>query len=501
MPSNDFTVGTPSPVFVRLQQGNTWTDERSFTRSFTIGRGPECDVVITEPAISRCHAEVRWQDGVWQLVDRGSRNGTYLDGEKIQEVRLPVLCRVTLGQNHAVLQLSIGHPVEALQDASDRTMICQEPESVTKIVQRLEQHGQTADVGPQTRHYQEAVIRIKEQQSRRHYLLVSLIGAALILVGGTAFLQWKKITAQGEQIATLNKTAEEIFYTMKQVELQVAQLDELVSKTAQAKELQEIQLKQQEIKTLQVKYDRFIKELGLYATMSEQDRAVFRIARLFGECDATMPKEFLAEVNKYIQKWKTSERLQASMRRALAAGYTGTISNAMFTNNLAPHFFYVALQESGFDHKAIGPKTRVGYAKGMWQFVPDTAKEFGLKPGPLHLEPRFDPDDDRFNAKLATDAAAKYIKRLYLTDAQASGLLVIASYNWGEGNVLKMIRQLPKNPKERNFWQLLKKFKIPQETYDYVFYIISAAVIGENPQLFGFNFPPPFPNPTGTKAL
>jgi pSer/pThr/pTyr-binding forkhead associated (FHA) protein len=488
-------------VFVRLQQGSTWTDERSFTHSFTIGRGPECDVVITEPAISRCHAEVRWQAGVWQLIDRGSRNGTYLDSVKIQDVRLPALCRVTLGQDHAVLQVSIGHPAEALQDGSDRTVLYPEPDSVTRLVARLEQFDQTADVSPQTKRYQEAVGRITQRRSRRHYVTVSVIGAALIAVGGTAFFQWRTIGAQDRQIESLSKTAEDIFYTMKRVELQVAQLDEMVSKSAHAKELQEIQLKQQEIKNLQNKYDRFIKELGLYASMSEQDRAVFRIARLFGECDATMPKDFLAEVNKYIQKWKTTERLQAGMRRALAAGYTGTISNAMFTNNLAPHFFYLALQESGFDHKAIGPKTRMGYAKGMWQFVPTTAKEFGLKPGPLHQEPRFDPDDDRFNAKLATDAAAKYIKRLYLTDAQASGLLVIASYNWGEGNVIRMIRQLPKNPQERNFWQLLKKFKIPQETYDYVFYIISAAVIGENPQLFGFNFPPPFPTGGMNKPL
>lgn len=495
------TPDLPPPVFVRLLQGTTWTDERSFTQSFTIGRAPECDVVITEPAISRCHAEVRWQDGVWQLVDRGSRNGTYLDGVKIQDVRLSAMCRVTLGQDHAVLQLSIGHPAEAMQDGSDRTRLYPEPDSVTRIVERLEQFDRTADISPQTKRYQEAVGRIRHRQSRRHYLTVSLIGAVLIAVGGISFHQWKTIGVQDKQIETLNKTAEDIFYTMKRVELQVAQLDEMVSKTAQAKELQEIQLKQQEIKNLQNNYDRYIKELGLYANMSEQDRAVFRIARLFGECDATMPKDFLAEVNKYIQKWKTSERLQASMRRALAAGYTGTIYNAMFTNNLAPHFFYVALQESGFDPKAIGPKTRVGYAKGMWQFIPTTAKEFGLKPGPLHQEPRFDPDDDRFNARLATDAAAKYIKRLYLTDAQASGLLVIASYNWGEGNVIKMIRQLPKNPQERNFWQLLKKFRIPQETYDYVFYIISAAVIGENPQLFGFNFPPPFPANSPSKTL
>ncbi|HWF61822.1 MAG TPA: FHA domain-containing protein [Nitrospira sp.] len=494
MPKHPQSIGIPPPVFVRLQQGTTWTDERSFTHSFTIGRAPDCDVVITDPAVSRRHGEIRWQDGVWQLLDAGSRNGTYLDGVKVHEARLPTSCHVMLGQGHALLQITVDRPAEALQEESDRTAVYQERESVTRLVERLEQRSETAGAGPQTRRYREAVARIAQRRSRRHYMTLGIVGVLLITVAGLALYQSQKITVQDQKIETLRKTAEEIFYAMKRVELQVAQLEELVARNAQTKELQDILVKQQEIKNLQGKYERFIKELGLYANMSEQDRAVFRVARLFGECEAAMPKDFLAEVHKYIHKWKSTERLQASMRRALASGYTGTISNAMFTNNLPPNFFYVALQESGFDPKAVGPKTRMGYAKGMWQFVPETAKELGLKPGPLQHEPSFDPEDDRFNAKMATEAAAKYIKRIYLTDAQASGLLVIASYNWGQGNVIKMIRQLPKNPQERNFWQLLKKFKIPQETYDYVFYIISAAVIGENPQLFGFNFPAPFPN-------
>jgi hypothetical protein len=69
----------------------------------------------------------------------------------------------------------------------------------------------------------------------------------------------------------------------------------------------------------------------------------------------------------------------------------------------------------------------------------------------------------------------------------------MASYNWGERRVIKLIRQMPENPRERNFWQLLEKYRheIPRETYDYVFYIFSAAVIGENPNLFGFEFENP----------
>jgi hypothetical protein len=52
---------------------------------------------------------------------------------------------------------------------------------------------------------------------------------------------------------------------------------------------------------------------------------------------------------------------------------------------------------------------------------------------------------------------------------------------------------MPDNPRERNFWRILENHrkKIPKQTYDYVFYIVSAAVIGENPRLFGFNFDNP----------
>ena len=329
--------------------------------------------------------------------------------------------------------------------------------------------------------------RITKRRSRWYLAVIGIVGVLLVVAVAVAVYQNQKIEA-------LKATAGDIFYAMKRVELQVAQLEELVVDSKQAKEMQDILSKRQEIKNLESKYDRFVKELGLYdANMSEQDRAVFRVVRMFGECEATMPKDFLAEVNKYILLWKSTDRLTNGIRRAQIHGYTGAVASTMFTRNLPPHFFYLALQESGFDSKAVGPKTRVGYAKGMWQFVPPTAKEYGLKTGPLQHLAEYDPDDERFDFSKATDAAARYIKRIYLTDAQASGLLVIASYNWGEGNVTGLIKQMPLNPQDRNFWQLLKRFKVPKETYNYVFFIVAAAVIGENPQLFGFDFPAPFP--------
>ena len=67
----------------------------------------------------------------------------------------------------------------------------------------------------------------------------------------------------------------------------------------------------------------------------------------------------------------------------------------------------------------------------------------------------------------------------------------MACYNWNENKVREMLSRMPENPRERNFWKILNENKFPQETYDYVFYIMSAAVIGENPRLFGFDFDDP----------
>jgi hypothetical protein len=201
----------------------------------------------------------------------------------------------------------------------------------------------------------------------------------------------------------------------------------------------------------------------------------------------------VAEVTRYIQKWQSSGRFARAVKLAQDLGYTKRIAEEFMAQGLPPQFFYLAMQESSFDAFASGPPTYMGIAKGMWQFIPDTGSRYGLTIGPLVRERQPDPNDDRHNWEKATHAAARYIKDIYSTDAQASGLLVIASYNWGEQRVIKLLRTMPANPRDRNFWQVLEKYpdRLVKETYDYVFYIVSAAVIGENPRLFGF----PFDNP------
>jgi hypothetical protein len=241
-------------------------------------------------------------------------------------------------------------------------------------------------------------------------------------------------------------------------------------------------------------YDRYISELGIYSeNMDEKQRVIYRVARIFGECEIGMPAGFVGEVENYIGLWRSSDRLAKAIERAKELQYGSMISNAMLAQHLPPQFFYLALQESEFDSTTVGPPTRFGIAKGMWQFIPATALRYGLRTGPLVHLARSDPRDERQNAAKSTLAASQYLRDIYNTEAQASGLLVIASYNWGHNVVRGLINELPENPRQRNFWQFLNthRDKIPKQTYDYVYYIFSAAVIGENPPLFGFKFDKP----------
>jgi membrane-bound lytic murein transglycosylase D len=217
------------------------------------------------------------------------------------------------------------------------------------------------------------------------------------------------------------------------------------------------------------------------------------VARIFGECELATPPDFVSEIKSYIQKWQGSARLKNAIRRAQENGYIPVITKELLDHGLPPQFFYLALQESDMDPFISGPLTYMGIAKGMWQFIPQTGAKYGLKIGPLVEFRRPDPGDDRHNWQRATPAAARYLKDIYTMEAQASGMLVMACYNWGEHRVLPLVRTMPANPRDRNFWRLLGSYreKVPKETYDYVFYIISAAVIGENPRMFGFDFDNP----------
>jgi membrane-bound lytic murein transglycosylase D len=341
--------------------------------------------------------------------------------------------------------------------------------------------------GQHTMFVRRAFTEVQKKQKRKYGWIIGALALLLACIGAYSFYLH-------QQASNRKAMAESLFYAMKSLDLDIANIRQLVTDSNSQQGIEEIRKYQDRRKEMEKSYDRFLTTLNIHERkMTPEERLVFRITRIFGECELDMPKDFVAEVEQYIQKWKQSGRLAKDLRAARENNYIAPIAGELLAAGLPPQFLYLALQESDFDPYISGPMTRKGIAKGMWQFIPETAVRYSLKIGPLADLRRPDPGDDRHHWDRETKAAVRYMKDLYGSDAQASGLLVMACYNWGEDYVLPLVRKLPPNPRDRNFWRLLSTYgeKIPQETHDYVFYIVSAAVIGENPRLFGFDFDNP----------
>lgn len=143
-----------------------------------------------------------------------------------------------------------------------------------------------------------------------------------------------------------------------------------------------------------------------------------------------------------------------------------TIKNILAKHGIPPEFLFLAMAESSFSTKAYSVKK----ASGVWQFMPATAKLYGLKIDQYV--------DERRDVVKSTEAAAKYLSRLY--DRFGKWYLAAIAYNCGEGRLSRAI----KNANSDELTVLLdpKKQYIPKESRFYIRKIVSLAMIGNDEQ-------------------
>lgn len=70
-----------------------------------LGRGAEADVVVDDAGVSRRHAEIHTEGGRVRVVDLGSTNGTFVDGERIGTGELADGSRITIGRTRIVVHI------------------------------------------------------------------------------------------------------------------------------------------------------------------------------------------------------------------------------------------------------------------------------------------------------------------------------------------------------------------------------------------------------------
>ncbi|HHP7238383.1 FHA domain-containing protein [Longibacter sp.] len=354
--------------------------------------------------------------------------------------------------------------------------------------------------GAHTRLLRQAYQRARHSE-RRQFLYV-VVGVLVICLSLAVVALW-----QYQQRERLEDLAMEVSEGIQRQNLALAQLRRTVEDNPPVEgTIAEIE---QERRHLENVYQGYVEELGLRRDLTAEEQIIHRVARTFGESEFSMPAGFVREVRETIHGYwlgPGKPRFRQAIERAQSNGYVQPIVREMMRRGIPPEFFYLALQESDFKTDAVGPPTNWGIAKGMWQFIPTTARAFGLDTGNRVNLRAVDPADERHDFQKSTQAAARYLQLIYTTEAQASGLLVIASYNWGEHRVNSKLNRMDgygipdaalegieETPDERNYWKFLTTYRsrMPKETRDYVLRVFSAAVIGQAPRHFGFDFDNP----------
>ena len=159
--------------------------------------------------------------------------------------------------------------------------------------------------------------------------------------------------------------------------------------------------------------------------------------------------------------------LREPMERWLGrfARYEDMMKSIFREEGLPEDLAYLAIVESGVNPRAYS----YAHASGMWQFMRDTGKSYGLQSDWWR--------DDRRNPESSTKAAAKHLKKLY--NMYGDWYLALAAYNCGEGNLNRAIKRCG----TRDFWQL----KLHPQTEDYLPMFIATLIVAKNPARYGLS--------------
>lgn len=147
-----------------------------------------------------------------------------------------------------------------------------------------------------------------------------------------------------------------------------------------------------------------------------------------------------------------------------SAKYLPDIERMLNENGIPDDFKYLAIAESGLMN--VGSPAG---AKGFWQILETTGKEYGLE---------ISPDvDERYHFEKSTLAAAKYFKKAHAKFGDWTA--VAASYNMGQTGFSKRQQE----QLHENYYELY----LNDETSRYLFRILAFKVIFENPGSFGYH--------------
>jgi membrane-bound lytic murein transglycosylase D len=173
------------------------------------------------------------------------------------------------------------------------------------------------------------------------------------------------------------------------------------------------------------------------------------------------------ELEWYLDHPRYIERITAR-----AAPFLFAIVEEVQQRQLPLELALLPVVESAFDPKAYSPE----HAAGLWQFIPATARSYGLAANWWY--------DGRRDPLSSTRAALDYLE--FLRDKfEGDWLLAIAAYNAGEGNVRRALRRGGQTASDADFWTL----RLPAETRGHVPKLLAISRVIADAEQYGIELP------------
>ncbi|MGZ5440440.1 MAG: transglycosylase SLT domain-containing protein [Thermoanaerobaculia bacterium] len=191
------------------------------------------------------------------------------------------------------------------------------------------------------------------------------------------------------------------------------------------------------------------------------------------EAAASIPIPEHRTINSAVRLFSVNmkDSIQTSLIRS--AKYKNLIDQALAEQKLPKGLAYLPVIESAY----LPTLTSRAGAHGIWQFMPETAREYGLRVD-WWVDERADPER-------STRAAAAYLKDLHrMFDDWA---LALAAYNCGPGRVRRTLEEAGAS----TFWELLENGHLPKETRGYVPTFYATLLIASDPETYGFELGKP----------
>jgi soluble lytic murein transglycosylase-like protein len=467
------------------QRGTVATSPKAVVR---IGRGADCDVRFDpnlDTRVSSHHAEIRFSDGHYVVIDAGSANGTLVNGRMIRSQRLKSGDRIGFGGGGGPevkfeIDGSFGglvnglrrHSVPLPAAAEDVAQEAQRKVAQARAMSAGQPSGQTMFIVADALKQVEQVTT-KKGASRTRRIVVSVLAVAAVGFAVMGYVIWD----QRQQI-------ERIAHRKEALDREIAKINAAMQIETDPERLQELEAR---LTLLTGKAEQTIGEMAKKDKDEAQklaesggddlDREIRRILRKFEADTYAIPAIFKERLRHHID---LKVRNAAATRTIYARKkqYWPMIVREFSALGLPEEIAFVAWQESSFDPLATSPAG----ARGMWQFMDFQARRYGL-----HVAEnwRRGGHDERIDPLKETKIAARYLHDLLSEFGADSFMLAIASYNKGENGVRRVLHEVGFRREQRDFWHLYRLKKLPEETMEYVPQILAAAIVCNDPKKYG----------------